>query len=317
MTFIGEVAGLLTSLCFTGTAIFLSRAAGQVGAMVVNRARVVIALVFLVVLNLIFYRQLLPFDAGLNRWLWLGISGVIGLAIGDAFLFQAFTSIGPRLGLLLLSLSTVFGVLEAWLFFGEVLHLGEIAGIALALAGMAWVIWENGTGPNERGGAGLGSARAEQNGRSRPAPTISISGIAFGILAALGQATGLVFSKQGMLGSFSPISGNLIRMLAAAIALWLMAALQKQAGSTVSTLRANPGSLRLLALAALIGPVAGVSLSLLAVQNTAVGVASVLTSLAPIFMLPFSHFVLKERLGWQAVAGTLLAMIGVVILFLT
>jgi drug/metabolite transporter (DMT)-like permease len=71
-----------------------------------------------------------------------------------------------------------------------------------------------------------------------------------------------------------------------------------------------------LAIAALIGPVIGVSLSLLAVQNTAVGVASVLTSLSPIFMLPIAHFFFKERLGWQAVAGTLLAMIGVTVLFL-
>jgi drug/metabolite transporter (DMT)-like permease len=53
------------------------------------------------------------------------------------------------------------------------------------------------------------------------------------------------------------------------------------------------------------------------VQNTAVGVASVLTSLSPIFMLPVAHFLFKEHLGWQAIAGTLLAMAGVAILFLT
>ena len=83
-----------------------------------------------------------------------------------------------------------------------------------------------------------------------------------------------------------------------------------------SNLKENPSALQLLALAALIGPVIGVSLSLLAVQNTAVGIASVLTSLSPIFMLPISHFYFKEHLGWQAVAGTILAMIGVAILFL-
>jgi drug/metabolite transporter (DMT)-like permease len=34
-------------------------------------------------------------------------------------------------------------------------------------------------------------------------------------------------------------------------------------------------------------------------------------------MLPIAHFLFKERLGWQAIAGTLLAMIGVAVLFLT
>jgi drug/metabolite transporter (DMT)-like permease len=119
-----------------------------------------------------------------------------------------------------------------------------------------------------------------------------------------------------MFGNLSPISANVIRMLAAVIALWLITFMQREAGKTIQTLKENPSALQLLALAALIGPVIGVSLSLLAVQNTAVGIASVLTSLSPIFMLPISHFYFKEHLGWQAVAGTILAMIGVAILFL-
>jgi len=65
------------------------------------------------------------------------------------------------------------------------------------------------------------------------------------------------------------------------------------------------------------GPFAGVTLSLYAVQHTAVGVASTLTSLAPIILLPMDYFLFKERFGWQAVAGTLLAMAGVVLLFVT
>ena len=298
MPYLGEIAGLLTSLFFAINAVVITRAGSQVGSVIANRTRVLFALIYLVVLNLALFHQPLPFQAETNRWLWLALSGVIGLALGDAFLFQAYLSIGPRLGMLLLSLSTIFGALEAWIFFGESLRLGQIIGITLTLAGIIWVLLEQSPGRLER---------------AHP----SFMGILFGVLAALGQATGLVFSKQGMFGSFSPISGNVIRMLAAAIALWVMAALQNQAGKTVKALRANPSAIRLLALAALLGPVFGVSLSLLAVQNTAVGVASVLTSLSPIFMLPFSRFLLKESLGWQAIAGTLLATLGVVILFLT
>ena len=125
-------------------------------------------------------------------------------------------------------------------------------------------------------------------------------GILFGVLAAVGQATGLVFSKQGMQGDFPPIQANAIRMLAAVIALLAVMFLQRQAGKTVQTLRDNPRAV-----------------PLLAVQNTEVGIASVLTSLSPIFMLPIAHFLFKEHLGWQAIAGTLLAMAGVSILFLT
>ena len=39
-------------------------------------------------------------------------------------------------------------------------------------------------------------------------------------------------------------------------------------------------------------------------------------ALPPVFMLPISYFVFKERFGWQAVAGTLVAIAGVALLFL-
>jgi drug/metabolite transporter (DMT)-like permease len=311
MPYIGEIAGLLTSLFFAINAVVITRAGAKVGSVVLNRTRVVFAFLYLLVLNIILFHEPLPFEAASTRWMWLALSGLIGLAIGDAFLFQAYLSVGPRLGSLLLSLSTVFGALEAWLFFGESLRPGEILGIALTLAGIIWVVMDR--GPRSAApGTGLPPGAPDASPR-RPA----LSGIIFGILGGLGQATGLVFSRQGMQGSFSPISGNVIRMLAAVLALWLVALLQKQAGSTIQTLKANPSALKLVALAALIGPVIGVSLSLLAVQNTAVGVASVLTSLSPIFMLPFSRFFFKEHLGWQPIAGTLLAMAGVVVLFLS
>ena len=313
MHVLGETAGLLTSLFFAINAVVTTKAGAAVGSVILNRTRVVFALLYLLVLNLVLFGQPLPLAAGLTRWTWLALSGLIGLAIGDAFLFQAYLMIGPRLGSLLLSLSTVFGALEAWVFFGESLRPGQILGIALTLAGMIWVILER--APRSAApGTGLPSAAIAPGDAPAHASPL---GILFGVLAGLGQATGLVFSRQGMQGAFSPISGNVIRMLAAVLALWLVALLQRQVGSTLRTLKANPAALRLVALAALIGPVVGVSLSLLAVQNVAVGVASVLTSLSPIFMLPLSHFFFKERLGWQPIAGTFVAMAGVIILFLS
>src|SRR5512140_847708 len=314
MPYIGETAGLLTSLFFALNAVVITRAGARVGSVSLNRTRVVFALLYLVILTLNLFHEPLPFDAGLTRWTWLALSGLIGLAIGDAFLFQAYLSIGPRLGSLLLSLSTVFGVLEAWIFFGEHLRLGQIIGIALCLGGIIWVVAERSFQPPPATGleSGLPASIAEVSPQR-----ITPSGILFGVFAAIGQATGLVFSGQGMHGNFSPISGNVIRMLAAVIALWLVALFQRQAGSTIRTLKAHPSSVKLMALAALVGPVIGVSLSLLAVQNTAVGVASVLTSLSPIFMLPFSRIFFKERLGWQPIAGTLVAMAGVIVLFLS
>ena len=64
------------------------------------------------------------------------------------------------------------------------------------------------------------------------------------------------------------------------------------------------------------GPTIAVTLTLFAIQNAEVGVASTLTSLTPIILLPAGYFAFKERFGWQAIVGTLLAITGVALLFL-
>lgn len=294
---LGEIAGIATSLFYALNSVFITRAGQQVGATVSNRTRVAFALLYLMIINLVFFGQVLPFSADSQRWTWLSLSGFIGLALGDAFLFQSYLTIGPRLGNLLLSLYPIFGALEAWIFLGESLRAGQILGILVTLAGIVWVVFERG------------------NGGEKMTRHMTV-GVLYGVLSAVFQATGFVFSKQGMYGTYSPFQGNAIRMLAAMFGLLIIAMFQRQVGQTVTTLRENPSAFRMLMLAGFIGPVLGVSLSLYAVQNAEVGVASTLTSLAPIFMLPISHFVFKERLNWQAIAGTLLAMTGVAILFL-
>ena len=297
MKFIGEIAGLATSFFFAMTAIIFTRTGHMVGSQVTNRIRLLFGLAYLIVLNLIFFREPLPFSASSSRWIWLSLSGVIGLSLGDAFLFQSFVSVGARLGTLLLSLAPIFGSIIAWVFFGETLTVLQITGIGLALAGIGWVV-------------------ISHEEPTDIAPGHTRRGVIFGVLGGLGQAVGLVLSKQGMTGDFSPFQANAIRMLAAVIFIWTWAVIQKQAGSTITTVREQPESIRLIALGALFGPVLGVSASLLAVQRAEIGVASTLMALPPVIVLPISYFIFKEKIGWQAIAGTLLAIVGVAVLFL-
>jgi drug/metabolite transporter (DMT)-like permease len=297
MEFIGEIAGLATSFFFAMTAIIFTKTGHMVGSQVTNRVRLLFGLGYLIVLNLIFFREPLPFSAGSSRWIWLGLSGVIGLFLGDAFLFQSFVSVGVRLGTLLLSLAPIFGSIIAWVFFGETLTALQITGIILALAGIGWVVMSH-EEPIDL-----------PHGHTR-------RGVIFGVLGGLGQAVGLVLSKQGMTGDFSPFQANAIRMLAAVIFIWVWAVIQKQASATITAVREQPRSMRLIALGALFGPVLGVSASLLAIQHAEIGVASTLMALPPVIVLPISYFVFKEKIGWQAIAGTLLAIIGVAVLFL-
>ncbi len=121
MNLIGEFAALATSFFFAFTALIFTSAGRMVGSQVTNRTRLIFALLYLVILNFILFRQPLPFSAGSPRWIWLSFSGVIGLSLGDTLFFLSLIAVGPRLGSLLLSLAPIFGSFIAWIFFGETL----------------------------------------------------------------------------------------------------------------------------------------------------------------------------------------------------
>jgi drug/metabolite transporter (DMT)-like permease len=53
-----------------------------------------------------------------------------------------------------------------------------------------------------------------------------------------------------------------------------------------------------------------------ATANSKTGEQAMLMALPPVIILPISYFVFKEKVGWQAIVGTLLAIAGVAILFL-
>jgi drug/metabolite transporter (DMT)-like permease len=297
-SYIGEIAGLGTSVCWTFTSILFTIASQRIGSLVVNRARLVLALIFLLITHLAIQGEWLPLQAGATRWFWLGLSGVIGLTLGDLFLFQAFVWIGPRRAMLLLSLAPIIGALVAWVALGETLSLLEMVAVALTVGGVAWVVME------KENGNGSQSDRRHY-----------WLGIALGIAAALGQALGLIASKVGMAGNFAPLSANVIRMLVAMVVMWTYTLLRGEAGPTFQALADRQASLATLG-GSLVGPFIGVWLSLIAVQLTRVGIASTLMALPPVLVLPLSHWVFKEKVTWQAVAGTAVAIGGVALLFL-
>ena len=293
MPYLGETAALLTSLCWSFNSVCFTVAGRRVGSASVNLNRLLMAWVMLVALHLGLYGSLFPMQAGGARLGWLGASGLIGFALGDAVLFEAFLLIGPRLAMLLMTLSPIFSALLAWLFLGQNMSLPKLMAMALTLGGIAWVVWGDG----------------EQEAHPH-----LWRGILLGVGGALGQSVGLVFSKFGLAGDFPPISANLIRVTAGLVALLLYF------GAT-GRLRPSLGSLRdgrataFIGLGAITGPVLGVVLSLIAIAKAPMGVAATLMSLSPVILLPVAHFVFKEKVGGHAILGTLLALAGAVALF--
>ncbi len=301
----GYIAAIGTSICWTFTSVFFTLSGRQVGSPVVNRTRLLLALIFSIIMHTIMLGEVFPFHAEPFRFTWLGLSALIGYVLGDASLFQAFVMIGPRLSMLLMALGPVFNTVFGWVLFHEKLSQQELIGIALTVVGVIMVVTDRRNGEAEL-----------QPDEEKPQPRRYLIGVLFGLGGSLGQAGGLLVSKLGMAGDFSALSGNLIRLLTATVIIWAITLARGQAKAGFVTLKENPRALKTIVGGALVGPFIGVWLSLIAVQKAPLGIATTLTSLAPIFLLPVGALLFKEKIGLRAIGGTLLAMIGTAILFL-
>jgi drug/metabolite transporter (DMT)-like permease len=105
-------------------------------------------------------------------------------------------------------------------------------------------------------------------------------------------------------------------MSIAMIVIWIVALFQRQARSTINALK-DRMVFRAIVGASICGPFLGVWLSLIAIEQTQIGIASTLMSLAPIFLIPLTRWFFKEQISGRVVFGTITALVGVTMIFLT
>ena len=292
----GELAALGTAVCWSFTAMFFSFAGRRIGSGVVNRSRLLFACLYLAILHRLLLGVFFPTGLEPFRWGWLAVSSMLGLVLGDAFLFRAYVLIGPRLAMLVMSTVPIFSALLGALLFGEAVTPLEMLGIALAVAGVGWVVTEGQSDPRLRDGHTYRR------------------GLFFALLGALGQVSNLVTARYALVDDFSPLSATLVRVALAMVVLWGMAAARGQAADTVRPW-SDRRALGAVLLGALVGPTLGIWLSLIAVQNARLGIASTLMALPPVLLIPLEYAAFRQRISRRGVAGTVVALAGVALLF--
>ena len=137
--YLGEIAALLTAVCWTVTAMAFESAGKRVGALSLNLIRLLIGLLFLSVFNLFYNHAFFPQATG-YQWFWLVASGLVGFVLGDLFLFRAFIMIGARVSMLIMSLVPPITALIGWITLGEVLTSIEFLGMAITISGIMLVM---------------------------------------------------------------------------------------------------------------------------------------------------------------------------------
>jgi drug/metabolite transporter (DMT)-like permease len=298
-SFKGEFYALFAAFLWVFGALVFEVLGRKNGATTVNFLRLAIALIYLMIFTSITRGKILPFDFDKISWFWLFISGIIGFAIGDFFLFKAFVSIGARISMLIMSLAPPVAALLGWLILDEKLTLFQFLGMIVTLTGISLVVLQR-----KKGDKAIKLKNLKY-------PIIGIL-LAFG--GAVGQGAGLVLSKLGMKDQ-DAFAATEIRVIAGIFGLGLIISFSRNWRKVAQTIRIRKDMV-LISTAAFVGSFLGVSLSLLAIKHTNTGVASTLMAIQPILMIPASIIFLKEKVNFVESFGAFIAVGGIVLFFL-
>lgn len=221
---------------------------------------------------------------------YLAVSGLLGIALSDTFFFAALKELGPRDIVLLATVGQVFTVVLAVVLLGERLPFSAWVGIGVILTGIT---------------IGMTAGDSEP-GRS------SFKGIVFGLISVLSMSISVILTKKG-LAHVSTLYATFIRMGAGTLGMLMVGIATRRLGHWVSPFRDSGLVWRFLAAVCVI-TFGGFWLAIVAFKYTTVAVANSLICTEPIFILPLSALVMKEKVTVQAIAGAVVATAGVIVL---
>ena len=288
---IGEIASLLTAICWTLSAIYFEKAGRRIGSLSVNIIRIFLGVIFLGITTYFTRGMFFPMDATAYNWFWLGISGIVGFFLGDLFLFKSYTIIGSRTSQLVMSLAPMITAIIGWFFLQEILSFQSILGIVVSVTGIMIAV---------------AGKKLKLN--------VPLQGFLYALGGAMGQAVGLILSKKGM-GDYDAVAATQIRAIVGFAAFAILVTIMKRWKRVLFTIRDKKGMMAT-TIGAIFGPFIGVTLSLYAVQHTSTGIASALMALTPIFIIVPSAIMFKEKITAPQVIGAVISIIGATIFFL-
>lgn len=294
---LGELAALGAALCWATAGMVSLKPARALGAIPFNRLRMLLVFVMLAVLTSLSggWQSIAQ-----GHLVILILSGLIGILIGDTFLFATLRRLGPRRCTILFAANAPMTVLLGLVLLGETLNLWQVGGCALVFIGVVLAI-----------AFGTHAQRADRWDEIQGSLAW---GIGFGLLAALCQALGTVLAKPVIDAGADPIAASALRVGVAALGLATTFALRGTAYC-----QQTPLSWQLtgqIALSGFLGMALGMSLLLFALAYAATGVAATLSSTSPVLMLPLIWLSTGICPRWAAWLGAILSSTGTSLILL-
>ena len=272
------------ALSWTLASLFGHRPAMTFGSLHFNRIRMLASAGLLCVMMFVTNNSWSLPD---QFWLPILASALIGVVVGDYFLFVTMRRLGPRRTGVLFAANAPLAAILGWLFLSEPLTGLKILAIGVGFAGICLAViygkrrdllhvWETVTQP-------------------------LWLGVLTGFLAALGQAIGVLLLRPVMADGGDPMMASLIRVSVAAGFFWLLWPF-----SRLQLDKAVYADKRLwlhILANGFFGLSFGVYLLLAALETGRVADVAILSSFGPVMILPFVWYQTRSRPAWGAWLG--------------
>lgn len=302
----GLIAAFGTLFCWTAGTLIFTIASQRSDPAALNRVRLFYATLLLSIIVVVFFgvplNQLFTFPSA-AEWFWLGLSGVIGLTLGDFFAFSAFKILGSSRTSLFSPFAPVAALLLGMLMLNETMNLFGFIGMLISIGGIVWFV-----------------QTTRKNKQEEMPQKQLLKGIGFAVLGALGQGLGLVCAKKGLNINhasgvdLNPVHATWIRMCIGTVAAYSIAMFKRNVWKEFKTITLTPYVFKPLIAGTLFGPVAGVSLSLLAASQIPVGMAQTIFSLLPLTVMFAAIVSGREKLNKPTVIAAIICLFGVMVL---
>ena len=300
MHFSGEFFGVITALCWAVGIFPFTISTRYFSSTHVNIGRLLLGLLllspFIMAYESLGFKELF-LQPGYQNWLWLGVSGAVGLALGDYFSFSAFREVGARNSSILSTLSPGAAIIFGNLMLAEHINGIGLFGIAVTVIGIVLI----------------------SINKKDSSTKLSAIGIGHGIGAAICQGLGLVLARKAYIDNtieIAPFHAAWIRIICGFAVLLIFTAIKRdfKGLNRNFTDPKNKRGLLFLSLGTLSGTVLGLTFAMKTVTTIDAAVAQTIFSLVPVFAIPLAYFIHKEKITLRIISGASIAIGGVLVL---
>ena len=316
----GELIAILAVLTFVVSNVLFRKTERDASPVFINFFRTAIGtltfIVVAVVLGIFSYIFLLPW----NLWIITFLSFLFGQVIGDTAYFKAQKELGTTTALAVSMTFPLFTVILSIIFLNRAFEYKMILSIALIGAGIIVI--------------GKSKIIAENKNlldldihSQKVISYTSFKPIVYALIASLGWAIGLVIidyvtnqiDQILITEGISSIISNVIRFPFALLILLIMVLRENRVSDSnkkIYSFRKPYQTWLVLLIASIIGTSLGAYLYTEAARTAGAVVMSLLASASPLFSLPLTYWLNKERItkyGFLGVVSTILGVIVVVI----